>query len=45
MRRIVYGPEYASPSEYPAPGALDPGLTIPQILEALRSTGFVRGEI
>ncbi len=45
IRRIVYGPDYAAPSEYPAPGALDPGLTIPQVLEALRATGFIRGQI
>ena len=45
VRRIVYGPEYAAAAEYPAPAAFDPGISPGQIVQAIRATGFVQGEI
>ncbi len=45
VRRIVYGPEYASAAEFPAPAAFDPGIPPAQVVQAIRATGFVRGEI
>ena len=45
IRRIVHGPDYAGAAEYPAPTAFDPALTIAQVRQALRETGFVQGEI
>jgi hypothetical protein len=45
IRRIVYGPDYASPAEYPAPAPADPGIPVAQVVQAIRSTGFVQGEI
>jgi Ferritin-like domain len=45
IRRIVYGPEYDAPTEYPAPGPLDTGITPEQTRQAILATGFIRGEI
>ncbi|CAA9465932.1 MAG: hypothetical protein AVDCRST_MAG38-697 [uncultured Solirubrobacteraceae bacterium] len=45
VRRIVYGPEYAGATELPAPSAFDAGLTPAQVVQAIRATGFVQGEI
>lgn len=45
IRRIVYGPGYDAPAQYPAPRAFDQPLTLEQAAAALRATGFVRGEI
>lgn len=45
IRRIVYGPEYASAPEYPAPSAFEGTITAEEARAALRATGFVRGEV
>ncbi len=46
IRRIVYGPGYTGgAAQYPAPVAFDPGIPIAQVIEAVRATGFVQGEI
>lgn len=45
IQRIVYGPDYASERQYPAPAAFDTALTPAQVIRALEATGFIRGEI
>jgi hypothetical protein len=45
IRRIVYGPTYDAASQYPAPFAYDQPLTADQVRAALRSTGFIKGQI
>jgi hypothetical protein len=46
IRRIVYGPRFSGgAAQYPAPTAFDPGIPIPDVVQALRSTGFIQGEI
>lgn len=43
IRRIVYGPTYASRRQYPAPEAFDDTLTPAQARRALVRTGFIEG--
>jgi hypothetical protein len=46
IRRIVYGPGFAGgAAQYPAPVAFDVALTPAQAVAALRTTGFVQGQI
>jgi hypothetical protein len=45
IRRIVYGPDYDSPAQYPAPTPLDPGIPPEAVRRAILATGFIRGEI
>lgn len=44
IRRIVYGPEYAGPAEYPAPAPFDRAITLRQARRALVATGFIRDD-
>ena len=43
IRRIVYGPTYSSPRQYPAPSAYDLPLTAAQVKAKLAATGFIKG--
>lgn len=45
IRRIVYGPQFANATQYPAPVAFDVGIPPAQVREAIRATGFVQGEV
>jgi hypothetical protein len=43
IRRIVYGPTYSSPRQYPSPSAFDFPLTAAQVKARLAATGFIKG--
>jgi hypothetical protein len=45
VRRIVFGPDYASAAESPAPAAFDAGIPPAEVVRRIQATGFVRGEI
>lgn len=45
IRRIVYGPDYDRPSQYPAPNAFDAGITLAEARRRVAATGFVQGPV
>lgn len=45
IRRIVYGPDYDRPSQYPAPRAFDNGITLAEVRRRVAATGFVQGPV
>lgn len=45
IRRIVYGPNYQSTRQYPAPVAFDVGISPAETRRRLAATGFVKGTV